>query len=299
MEQAIVAEEMALGNVPGAVNSLALGLLGPTLIAHGSEDQKQRYVKRMLTAEGDKTRYQQAMHFVTHEMRTPLTAIQGSSELIGRYAMSEEKRKQMAQLINSESKRLARLVDNLLVLARVERRVELAGAEPVLIRPLVTRAIEGERRACPEADLGAARAREPLAVGAHSQLGRRRRVVAVFDVRLRLVALQPGGDPAREPVHIHLGTEQEPERRPATPDRKKSENNQDKERKQNYYSMDRQHIQLAKRSTNELNCSKSEPRFATQQCADEANINSSAHFAVSVNSQDFEHSYESTRSLHA
>src|SRR5262249_52076993 len=32
--------------------------------------------RRMLAAEIDKTRYQQAMHFVTHEMRTPLTAIQ-------------------------------------------------------------------------------------------------------------------------------------------------------------------------------------------------------------------------------
>jgi alkylation response protein AidB-like acyl-CoA dehydrogenase len=51
MEQAIVAEEMARANVPGAVNSLALGLIGPTLIVHGSEDQKQRYVRRMLTAE--------------------------------------------------------------------------------------------------------------------------------------------------------------------------------------------------------------------------------------------------------
>jgi alkylation response protein AidB-like acyl-CoA dehydrogenase len=43
MEQAIVAEEMALSNTPGAVNSLALGLLGPTLIVHGTD--------RMLTAE--------------------------------------------------------------------------------------------------------------------------------------------------------------------------------------------------------------------------------------------------------
>ena len=51
MEQAIVAEEMARGDVPGAVNSLALGLIGPTLIAHGTDDQKRRYVKRMLTAE--------------------------------------------------------------------------------------------------------------------------------------------------------------------------------------------------------------------------------------------------------
>jgi alkylation response protein AidB-like acyl-CoA dehydrogenase len=51
MEQAIVAEEMARGNVPGAINSLALGLIGPTLIVHGSDQQKQRYVRRMLTAE--------------------------------------------------------------------------------------------------------------------------------------------------------------------------------------------------------------------------------------------------------
>jgi len=51
MEQAIVAEEMARGDVPGAVNSLALGLIGPTLIVHGTDEQKQRYVQRMLTAD--------------------------------------------------------------------------------------------------------------------------------------------------------------------------------------------------------------------------------------------------------
>jgi alkylation response protein AidB-like acyl-CoA dehydrogenase len=51
MEQAIVAEEMARADVPGAINSLALGLLGPTLIVHGTAEQKQRYVPRMLTAE--------------------------------------------------------------------------------------------------------------------------------------------------------------------------------------------------------------------------------------------------------
>src|SRR5579872_833294 len=40
MEQAIVAEEMARGDVPGAINSLALGLLGPTIIVRGTEQQK-------------------------------------------------------------------------------------------------------------------------------------------------------------------------------------------------------------------------------------------------------------------
>jgi signal transduction histidine kinase len=78
-------------------------------------------VRRALRrAEADRVRYQQSLHFVTHEMRTPLTAIQGSSELIGRYAnMPEPKRKQMADLINSESKRLARMIEMFLNVERL------------------------------------------------------------------------------------------------------------------------------------------------------------------------------------
>src|ERR1017187_2119545 len=71
-------------------------------------------------AENEKIRYQQTMQFVTHEMRTPLAAIQGSSELIGRYgSMPEAKRKQMAELINAESKRLARMISTFLSLERL------------------------------------------------------------------------------------------------------------------------------------------------------------------------------------
>src|SRR5947207_14815791 len=51
MEQASVAEEMARGDGPGAINILALGLLGPTLIVHGTDAQKQRHLKPMLTAD--------------------------------------------------------------------------------------------------------------------------------------------------------------------------------------------------------------------------------------------------------
>src|SRR6185503_2132210 len=64
--------------------------------------------RNWLIEQSSRERYQQAMHFVTHEMRTPLSAIQGSSELISRFPLTEEKRKQVALLINSESKRLAR-----------------------------------------------------------------------------------------------------------------------------------------------------------------------------------------------
>jgi alkylation response protein AidB-like acyl-CoA dehydrogenase len=51
IEQAIVGEEMARRNVPGGVNGLGIGFIGPTLIVHGTEEQKRRYVPKILTAE--------------------------------------------------------------------------------------------------------------------------------------------------------------------------------------------------------------------------------------------------------
>jgi len=71
--------------------------------------------RQLLLAENEKDRYQRSMQFAIHELRTPLTAIQGSSELISRYgAMPELKRKEMAELINAESKRLGRMIETFL-----------------------------------------------------------------------------------------------------------------------------------------------------------------------------------------
>ena len=76
--------------------------------------------RQLVIAESEKTRYQRSMQFAIHELRTPLTAIQGSSELISRYgSMPEEKRKQMADLINAESKRLARMIETFLSVERL------------------------------------------------------------------------------------------------------------------------------------------------------------------------------------
>jgi signal transduction histidine kinase len=73
------------------------------------------YVRRQLrVSEATTARYQQAFHFVAHEMRTPLTAIQGSSELITRYKLSEPKRQELGMMINSESKRLAKMITTFL-----------------------------------------------------------------------------------------------------------------------------------------------------------------------------------------
>jgi signal transduction histidine kinase len=106
----------------------------------------RRQLKR---AESEKTRYQQAVHFVTHEMRTPLTAIQGSSELMTRYNLNEEKRKQIADLIHAESRRLARMIETFLSVERLSAGQMELKREPVLAPDVVGICVQ---RAQPLAD---------------------------------------------------------------------------------------------------------------------------------------------------
>jgi alkylation response protein AidB-like acyl-CoA dehydrogenase len=48
VEQAIVVEEMARAGAPGSANWAGLGLAGPTLIHHGTDAQRERYLRRIL-----------------------------------------------------------------------------------------------------------------------------------------------------------------------------------------------------------------------------------------------------------
>ena len=75
--------------------------------------------KQLDHAEAEKSRYQKAIHWVTHEMRTPLTAIQGSSELMTRYNLPAGKQREIADMINSESKRLAQMISTFLSVERL------------------------------------------------------------------------------------------------------------------------------------------------------------------------------------
>jgi alkylation response protein AidB-like acyl-CoA dehydrogenase len=51
MQQAIVQDEMARIGAPPTINGLGIGFIGPTIIVHGTDWQKQRYLRTMLTAE--------------------------------------------------------------------------------------------------------------------------------------------------------------------------------------------------------------------------------------------------------
>ena len=49
--QAILLEEIALAEAPQHIGVIGLGMAGPTIIAHGSEEQKRRYLAKILSAE--------------------------------------------------------------------------------------------------------------------------------------------------------------------------------------------------------------------------------------------------------
>jgi PAS domain S-box-containing protein len=90
---------------------------------------------------------------LSHELRTPVTSIFGGSQLLRRPQLDDGARREIVEDIITESERLERLVENLLVLARAERHVVEGGKDPVLIGPLMARIVADKRRRWPEANI--------------------------------------------------------------------------------------------------------------------------------------------------
>jgi len=101
--------------------------------------------RNLRRSEDERDLYQKKFHFATHELRTPLATIQASSELISRYALTDEKRKQIAQNINSESKRLARMVEVFLNVERLNAGQMELKHEPMAVKDMVGVCVERTR----------------------------------------------------------------------------------------------------------------------------------------------------------
>src|SRR4051794_24980899 len=83
---------------------------------------------------------------LSHELRTPITSIYGGSKVLLREGveLTPDVRQSVLEDLAGESERLNRMVENLLVLARVERGVTLSGREPVLLQQLLPRIVADE-----------------------------------------------------------------------------------------------------------------------------------------------------------
>ncbi len=126
--------------VPALESLLSAGLERESLLTDVVETVALRRADVVKTA---------LLRAVSHDLRSPLTAIATAGEAIGSPSLSEEERREMASIVQDETRRLARLVDNLLDLSRLEAgaaepRLALASLEE-LLRAAVAELAPGEQ----------------------------------------------------------------------------------------------------------------------------------------------------------
>jgi signal transduction histidine kinase len=133
---AAAAEEMAL--------HLALGIENARLtlrqrhFAAELEDKVEAATRRLRAIDRAKSDF---ISVVSHELRTPITALEGFSELLLSRPVPPERARRFLGHIHAESRRLGRIVAELLDLSRLE-----AGVDPVLKREPLNLAVHVERQ---------------------------------------------------------------------------------------------------------------------------------------------------------
>src|SRR5688572_23534407 len=83
---------------------------------------------------------EQYVHALTHELKSPLSAIRGSAELL-ETPLPEADRARFIATIRTQGDRLAQMIDKLLALAAVEYRQRIEQPEPVALAALVDEAV--------------------------------------------------------------------------------------------------------------------------------------------------------------
>jgi two-component system sensor histidine kinase KdpD len=106
--------------VPALESLLSAGLERESLLSDVVETAALRRADVIKTA---------LLRAVSHDLRSPLTAISAAADAVGSTSLSEAERLEMAAVIQQETQRLSRLVDNLLDLSRLEA----GAAEPHMV----------------------------------------------------------------------------------------------------------------------------------------------------------------------
>ena len=153
-----------MGQLAGALNTM----LGRIEEAVDAKSESEARMRRFLSD-------------ASHELRTPLTSIRGYAELYRRGATSPEDVERSFDRIEREATRMSTLVEDLLLLARLDQQRPLESA-PVDIAALVTEAVEAARIVDDERSISIevpsdsahrARRRHPAEAGARQPPGER------------------------------------------------------------------------------------------------------------------------------
>lgn len=100
--------------------------------------------------EADKIR-DRFVGILSHELRTPITSIYGGAQVLLKRGADLDRatRDELVMGLADESERLQRIIENLLILDRVERGADFFGPRPVLIQRVLSAVVEHERTLWP------------------------------------------------------------------------------------------------------------------------------------------------------
>ena len=108
-------------------------------------------VVRDVSREHDQAMLRQAFAgILSHELRTPVTSIYSGIELLRAHRLSEPVTRDVLNDVAVEAETLHRLIEDLLVMVRLERGVSMALPEPILVHRIVGLALADEARRWPD-----------------------------------------------------------------------------------------------------------------------------------------------------
>jgi len=119
--------------------------VSPPVLGDRELDRLARATEAMRQEIDGKAYVEQYVHTLTHEMKSPLSAIKGAAELLQEAGVPDTMRERFLGNIDYESARLQRLVDRLLSLASVEKRQQLEQPEELDLAEILHHELEAKR----------------------------------------------------------------------------------------------------------------------------------------------------------
>ena len=153
-----------IGRLSRALN----GMLGQIEAAFGARERSEA------AARISEQRMRQFIADASHELRTPLTSIRGFAELYRQGATPPDRVPELLRRIEDEAVRMGLLVEDLLLLARLDQQRPLA-QEPVHLPALAAASIAGARVRAPDRSIclevhKSAEGDEPVVIGDEARL---------------------------------------------------------------------------------------------------------------------------------